>query len=193
MDCPPVYIMRHGQTEWNAARRLHGRLDSRLTAIGRAQALAQQKIMQTIDLTGFRAYSSPQGRAFHSASLVLDGLLPEIHTDVRLREIDVGQWQGNLVSEVASEPLPEDDEQTSLYLSANAPGGESLARLRDRCTAFLQDLQNPAVIVTHGITSRMLRVVVLGLKTSEIQSLEGGQGTVFNLADGVQTKLSIGA
>lgn len=193
MTYPPLYILRHGQTEWNAERRLHGRLDSPLTETGRAQACAQRALLQNIDLVGFEGYCSPQGRAFHTASLVLEGLVPQIHTDTRLSEIDVGLWQGRLVTDVLVGDPPADDEQTSLELSVGAPGGEGFEALRARCTAFLAQLNTPAVIVTHGITSRMLRLVILGLETGEIKALEGGQGTVFHLQDGVQRKLAIRA
>ncbi|MGD9294562.1 MAG: histidine phosphatase family protein [Roseobacter sp.] len=193
MKYPEIYILRHGQTEWNAERRLQGRLDSPLTKTGRAQARMQRAILGNLDLNGFQAFSSPQARAFHTASLALEGLFPAIHTDPRLCEIDVGRWQGKLVSELSLADLPSDDEQASLELSGSAPGGEGFAALRERCTAFLMQLSAPAVIVTHGITSRMLRLVILGLQTDEIGTLDGGQGTVFHLHDGAQSKLAIRA
>ena len=193
MEYPAIYILRHGQTEWNAERRLQGRLDSPLTDAGRAQARMQRALLANVDLKGFQAFCSPQGRAFHTASLALEGLFPAIHTDLRLCEIDVGRWQGKLVSELSIANLPSDDEQASLKLSDRAPGGEGFAALRERCAAFLTELSGPAVIVTHGITSRMLRLVVLGLDTSEIYSVDGGQGTVFHLQGGAQSKLAIRA
>ena len=52
---PPLYILRHGETVWNAENRLQGHFDSPLTARGRAQAEAQNAILRARDLTGFTA------------------------------------------------------------------------------------------------------------------------------------------
>src|SRR5688572_21431497 len=57
---PDLYLMRHGQTEWNLAGRLQGLRDSPLTARGIAQARRQARLIADI---GAARYSSPQGRA----------------------------------------------------------------------------------------------------------------------------------
>ncbi|MEM6277220.1 MAG: histidine phosphatase family protein, partial [Pseudomonadota bacterium] len=64
-----------------------------------------------------------------------------------------------------------------------APGGEGLTALEHRCRAFLDDLAGPAVLVTHGITGRMLRALWLGLGQDGLDDLPGGQGVVFHLSD----------
>lgn len=193
MAFPPVYILRHGQTVWNAEHRIQGALDSALTAQGRAQAAAQNSILARRDLSGITAFCSPQGRAFHTASIALDGLCARIQTDARLAEIGVGQWTGMLRDDlVIDRPVDESDE-SALDLYERAPGGEGFAALRRRCVSFLAELPGPSVLVTHGITSRMLRLVLLNRDTSEIALLPGGQGVVFYLENGVQTKLSIRA
>ena len=59
---PTLYILRHGETEWNLANRLQGHFDSPLTERGREQAAAQNAILKHCDLAGFSALSSPQGK-----------------------------------------------------------------------------------------------------------------------------------
>lgn len=187
---PPLYILRHGETEWNAQNRLQGRFDSALTAAGKAQAQSQRAILKTCDLAGFSALTSPQGRAFHTASLALEGLVDGIVTDGRLREIGVGDWAGHTRADLmTSEP----DARDTFALYERAPGGEGFSALRARCESFLDDLDGPAVLVTHGITSRMLRLVVLGLRGDSLRELPGGQGVVFHLEGGQQNRLTIGA
>ena len=190
---PPVFVLRHGQTEWNVAHRFQGRLDSPLTALGRAQASEQNRILATQNLTGFTAYSSPQGRAFHSASIALLGLVPAIHTDTRLSEIGVGAWEGMKRADIQMDGPLDESEESALDLYERAPQGEGFAALRERCTEFLLDLKGPAVLVTHGITSRMLRLVLTDRDTSEIGCLPGGQGVVFHLQDGVHRQVTIRA
>ena len=81
---PTLYILRHGETEWNLANRLQGHFDSPLTDTGRAQAAAQNAILKRCDLAGFSALSSPQGRAVATAELALAGLGMTVATDPRL-------------------------------------------------------------------------------------------------------------
>ena len=193
MKYPPLYILRHGQTVWNAEHRVQGRFDSPLTEKGREHARMQRKILESLDLSNFDAFSSPQGRAFHTASIALEGVFDRIHTDAALCEISAGDWDG-----LARRDLPlggplDETEESALDLFERAPGGEGFAALRQRCESFLQRLKRPAVLVTHGVTSRMLRLVLTDRDTSEIAMQEGGQGVVFHVENGRQRKLSIGA
>ncbi|WP_299504847.1 histidine phosphatase family protein [uncultured Roseobacter sp.] len=190
---PPLYILRHGQTVWNAEHRIQGRLDSPLTAEGKAQARAQNNILRGLDLKGFQAFCSPQGRAFHTASIALEGLVPAVHTDPRLAEIFVGAWEGLRRDELVVDRPVDESEESALDLYERAPGGEGFQGLHARCTAFLADLQGPSVLVTHGITSRMLRLIILGKDIAEIGMLPGGQGVVYHLEDGEMHRLTIGA
>ncbi|MEM9349952.1 MAG: histidine phosphatase family protein [Pseudomonadota bacterium] len=181
---PELYILRHGQTVWNAEGRLQGALNSPLTALGVEQAQAQGRILSRVDLGGFRAFSSPLGRTVETAGYAVAPHVMRIETDARLREIEVGEWSGRQRDElgVAYDPDVPPGETLSLYEAA--PGGEGLARLEQRCQAFLNDLREPAVIVTHGITGRMLRALWLGWGAGRLMDLPGGQGIVFHLRDG---------
>ena len=193
MAYPPLYILRHGQTRWNAEHRVQGSLDSSLTEQGRRHAVQQKQILQDQDLAGFVAFSSPQGRAFHTASVALEGIVARIDTDARLREIEVGDWEGLQRREILPAGQVDESEESALSLYERAPGGEGFVKLRIRCQSFLDSLNGPAILVTHGITSRMLRLILLDMDTCEIGSLPGGQGVVFHIAKSVQTKLTIGA
>ncbi len=183
---PPLYILRHGETEWNAENRLQGHFDSALTLTGKGQAKQQYEILKACDLTNFVALTSPQGRAFHTASIALEGLVDSVETDTRLREIGVGEWAG-VRREDVMKLTPKAKDTFDLY--EFAPHGEGFAALRARCTAFLNSLDRPAVLVTHGITSRMLRLIVLNLPTENLRDLPGGQGVVFHLEGGQQNRL----
>lgn len=175
---PTLYILRHGETEWNATGRLHGRFDSPLTEVGRAQAIAQRRILGRLDLAGFGAVSSPQGRAVDTAKIAFDGLFENIPTDSRLSEIGLGAWAGLSRPEL----MRQEGVESGFDLYSRAPEGEGFEALRARCTSFLGDLKGPTVIMTHGITSRMLRLIITGLPTCGLAKLQGGQGVVFYLS-----------
>jgi len=192
MTFPELYILRHGETERNAENRMQGWLNSPLTAVGATQAARQLEILRNRDLKGFQARTSPLGRCVQTAGIAVAPLLTEVPSDSRLREIGVGEWQGKVRTELnwGGDPVNGPDGPLAMY--AAAPGGEGFEALSRRCLAVLSELSGPTVLVTHGITSRMMRMMVLGHAWSDFETmaaLPGGQGVVYHMKDGVQTKL----
>ena len=186
----PIYVMRHGETEWNAEGRFQGALNSPLTEQGRAQAQTLADTLAPLDLSAFDVRVSPQGRAFETAAIALSRQVLFLRTDDRLREIDVGDWSGKLRTEFSPKGVAlEDTPDGPLALYDHAPGGAGFARLRERCTAFLDSLTAPTLCVTHGITSRMLRTIALGRPSSSLGELPGGQGVVHVVENGVHRQL----
>ncbi len=181
-----LYILRHGETEWNAENRMQGELNSPLTPKGEMDAARQGEILQSLDLTGFAFLCSPQGRAVQTAGIALARVAMHVRTDDRLREIGVGDWSGVLRDGL---PTPEGKDPFMAHYEI-APNGEGFARLETRCRAFLADLQGPSVLVTHGITSRMLRWLAIGDSALSVSTVHGGQGCVYHLKDGVQNLLT---
>lgn len=185
MAFPELYILRHGETAWNAENRMQGELNSPLTAKGLRDAARQGEILSALDLRGFSFFCSPQGRAFQTAGIAVAKIADHIHTDARLREIGVGDWSGRLRDEL---PVPKGKDPFMAQYEI-APNGEGFARLKVRCRAFLEDLQGPAVLITHGITSSMIRGLVVGEKAHAVRTMHGGQGCVYHLKNGVQNLL----
>jgi len=186
---PEIYVLRHGETEWNAQGRMQGALNSPLTQVGRKQAVRQGEILASVDLSGFDILTSPQGRAFETAAIALSRQVAHLHTDVRLREIGVGDWAGRIRSELLAGTGFIEGPDGALELYEQAPGGEGFAALEIRCAAFLATLERPAVLVTHGITSRMIRALATGSGRCALAEMGGGQGVVFHLKNAVQKRL----
>ncbi|MEO9682643.1 MAG: histidine phosphatase family protein [Tateyamaria sp.] len=184
MTYPDLYILRHGQTEWNAQERMQGWLNSPLTPKGKADAARQGEILQTLDLNGFAFWCSPSGRAVQTAGIACP-MAESIHTDIRLREIGVGDWAGRLRSEL---PMPGGPDPYMAQYEM-APNGEGLDAVSRRAAAFLAELKGPAVLITHGITSRAIRNIVIGPDALANPSVHGGQGCVYSLSGGVQEML----
>ena len=179
MTRPEIYVMRHGETEWNRARRMQGGFDSALTERGRAQARAMGRILDAhgAGADSHSLISSPQGRARETARLAF-GVEPRI--EPRLREIAMGDWSGLERAEIdARWPGPPGEHFMDFY--ARAPNGEGFAALWARCAALLADLDGPAILVTHGMTSRVLRTIATGGTMADLARLPGGQGVVFRL------------
>ncbi len=191
-DYPELLILRHGETEWNRAGRMQGALDSPLTDRGRAQARAQGDILRDFGIETWSAFASPQGRAAATAEIAL-GQTHAITLDPRLVEIDIGRWNGEMKTQIMADAPHLFDDPDGMIWYDQAPGGEGLAGLEARAAQFLNDLTGPCVVVTHGITSRVMRCILLGRAAEEFDQMPGGQGVVYHLRDGVQKQLSLGA
>tara|TARA_R110002110_G_scaffold21167_21_gene84513 strand:- start:1196 stop:1759 length:564 start_codon:yes stop_codon:yes gene_type:complete len=182
---PSLYILRHGETTWNASGRLQGHFHADLTDKGRGQAQAQNAILKGRDLAGFCALSSPQTRALDTARLALAGLDKEIVPEPALSEIGLGDWAGRTRADLLAQTKARD----GFDLYDLAPGGEGLQALHTRCTQFLKQLEQPTIVITHGMTSRMLRLILTGRPIADLRQISGGQGVVFHLCNGNQERL----
>ena len=158
---PDLWLLRHGETEWNRAGILQGHLDSRLTEKGRAQAARQGEILRALDPGPVPAWCSPLGRAVETAAIAVVPLSGMVRTDDRLMEIGLGSWQetdgAQLRAAEASGGLA-----GRIMAMDRAPDGEGLDAFRARCAAFLDELPGPAITVCHGVTARMLWSLWLG-------------------------------
>ena len=186
---PEILVLRHGQTEWNAAGRLQGHLDSPLTEIGVRQAQRQNETLLDYDLDGFRFITSPQGRARKTAQLALAGIVAEIETSEELKEINMGQWSVITRAEIAAERKIRLQDLGELQIYDWTPGGETIAQLFARCAKFLVQLTGPAVLVTHGMTSLCLRLCALGWGLDRLADLPREQGVVYRVKAGRHDEL----
>ncbi|HMS95491.1 MAG TPA: histidine phosphatase family protein [Tabrizicola sp.] len=186
---PEILILRHGQTEWNLARRFQGMMDSPLTDLGVRQANAQGRILAA-HLGAARNHqmlASPQPRALRTAELALGGLGRVALPDTRLREIALGEWEGLRREDVALRHVLEEDDV--FWWMDHAPGGEGHAAVAARTSTLLAEISRPTILVTHGIASCHLRGQLLGLSLSETATLTGEQGVVYCIRDGQETVL----
>lgn len=163
------FVMRHGETVYNATRRLQANhIHTPLTRIGTEQALAMGAALRGAlgDRPPVTLHVSETGRALQTMALVCDVLGLDwfaARRDLRLVEIDMGSWCGRTYADVEAEHGPIVDAE---HLLRPAPDGEDYAmiaaRLRDWLAA-LPDAGGDHVVVMHGISSRVLRGVMTGL------------------------------
>jgi 2,3-bisphosphoglycerate-dependent phosphoglycerate mutase len=147
-----LYLVRHGQSVYNAQRRIQGQSDIPLSPFGehQSQALAAAFAPLKIDAV----YASPLLRAMQTAQPVAAALHLEIHTDDRLKEINAGVFQGVFWDEI-EHTLPDEAarwrEQDPDFV---IPGGESRRILGERGRSALQAIHDAghrqAVVVAHG-------------------------------------------
>ncbi len=188
-EFPDLYLMRHGQTLWNVEERMQGRLDSPLTELGQRQARRQGALIRDLNCAPGTVgrFASTQGRAQQSARIIFgEG---RFQSDDRLVEIDVGAFTGGRIKQLRlSHPEIFTGPRYDWY--NRTPEGEHFPELEARVRGFLESLTAPAMIVTHGITLRMIRVVALGLPVARIAEMPVRQGAVHLVAEGQHRTLS---
>jgi broad specificity phosphatase PhoE len=192
-----IYLVRHGETEWNRQGRVQGHLDSPLTPLGEAQARRAGATLAAM-LDGrppLLLLSSPLGRAEASATLILEALGPivgERRTDDLLKEISWGRWEGLTRGEIAAR-------EPELWRWREAdrwrrppPAGESHAMLADRARVWLESVRGRPrlIVVGHGAWGRALRGVYLGLGPEQTEALDEPQDALFRLSAGTVARIA---
>jgi len=193
-----LYLLRHGETEFNVEGRLQGQQDSPLTARGRAQARAHGVLLGELiaEPDTWRVVTSPLGRAMDTARLACAELgLPEaaIETDARLKEIAYGDWEGLTYAEIEvrnSDDWAARQRDPWRYV---VPGGESYEMVAARAGDFLNEARGNTIVVSHGGTGRVLRGLYGRLAPPEIKTLEQPQDAIHRLAQGTVARIDHGA
>ena len=188
VDAPRIWFLRHGETHWNAIRRIQGQLESELTETGIAHAQAQARVMPSILAHNPPCYVSPLGRAQQTAQIALGGYCYQ--TDARLAEAHAGDWQGLLRDDVAvdyADIVTPDMSALEVFLAA--PGGEGWDMFNARVLDFLRELSEPTVIVGHGLWGQVMRGHLLGLERADMGHLSNEQACVYVLENGTEQVL----
>ena len=149
-----IVFLRHGRTAHNADGRIQGQLDIGLDETGRAQAAALAAAWQATPPTVI--VSSDLERARDTAAVIATATGQPLLLDVRLRELDLGSWQG-LTSAEAAQRFPQDHAAWHRGEDVARGGGETYAQAGARAVACALDLLPPAgmlLAVTHGGTAR---------------------------------------
>jgi len=187
-DLPKIWFLRHGETHWNAEKRIQGQLESPLTARGLADAGRQAALMQPILKDDLACFVSPLERAQQTAQIALSGR--GFNTDARLAEAHAGAWQGMLQADVFRDfPHLAHPGMATLDVFVAAPDSEGFDAFQGRILSFLSDLTNPSVIVAHGLLGQVLRGLVLGLDRTGMGQLSNLQGCVYVLENGAEQVL----
>jgi broad specificity phosphatase PhoE len=194
-----IFLVRHGETEWNRIRRYQGWQDSPLTPEGVAQAEAiGRRLRRLPEAAEAGIVASPLGRARHTAEIIAEclsnnrGRPGTIRFDERLREISLGSWDGLDKRDIrrrAPELFTGEEGRWEWYFGS--PDGETYECFAGRIAAFLADLGDaPVIAVSHGVTTRVLRGLYAGLPRGEALRLTVPQDRIFRLAGGTLEEIA---
>ncbi|MCX7803911.1 MAG: histidine phosphatase family protein [Planctomycetota bacterium] len=159
-----LYIVRHGETDWNKQGVFRGRQDVPLNADGQEQAKRIAGYLAARKITVVR--SSPLVRASSTAEEIARAVGIRVETDDRLTDINYGRWEGKSKADI----LGSDAQLYRLWRNephlVTFPGGESLACVRERVMPVVLDLCDQAgnaVLVTHRVVCKVAICTLLGL------------------------------
>ena len=147
-----LYLIRHGQTDWNVAGKIQGCHDIPLNETGRKQAQYLAEGMRNRPVT--HIYSSPQIRALETARAIAASQGVEVTTLPGLREVEFGDWEGMTWKEIEER----DPERYARWVATPAevtpPGGESRAQIYERIgqavNTIIKEAKGDVAVVSHG-------------------------------------------
>lgn len=160
-----LWLIRHGETDWNVEQRFQGTSDQVLNAHGEAQAssLAPRLAEMSFDAI----YASDLKRVQQTAKFALNGNSESLISDSRLREFDFGTWEG-LTWREAREQFPDDFALWADDREQNPHGGERVSQVLSRVQSFLDGISSQyekdeqILIFSHGGTLAVLLSLLLG-------------------------------
>ncbi len=169
-----LWLIRHGQTDWNIERRFQGHTDIPLNALGVEQAKKLSAFLNGSQISA--VYSSDLTRALKTAEILADGRNLPVFQDQRLREINMGSWEGRTWPDVNEKLATEMEQLNADPVYGRAPGGESVAEVAERVTAFADEIaaNHPGqivMVVTHGLTLGVLRSLASGTSLAKAREI----------------------
>ncbi|MFK3689173.1 histidine phosphatase family protein [Agrobacterium tumefaciens] len=184
-----VYVIRHGQTDWNAIRRLQGQKDIPLNDFGRQQAVGNGLILSRLlgeTAKDFDYVASPLGRTRETMELMRGamGLDPTAYrTDDRLIEVSFGDWEGQTLPELKKEFPDRVKARKANKWDFIPPGkdAESYEILSWRIGAWLSSVDRQTICVCHGGVIRSIFRLVSGMDKDEASRTQIPQDRILKV------------
>ena len=171
-----IYLVRHGETDWNQAGLLQGQTDIALNAQGLEQAREAAERLKEVPFE--IAFCSPLIRAKRTAETIIGDRKITLTTDERLRELNFGPWEGvdiRSIKDAASQPFT----NPGSYIPP--VGAESFAQLYKRSGEFVDQVLLPlegtyetVLVVAHGGVSRSILNPVLNIPVDDFWRMHMG-------------------
>jgi len=184
---PPIYFVRHGETDWNRQGLIQGWIDTPLNDRGHAQARAvAASLADSPELSaGFSFVVSPLLRARQTMGYIAEALALEpeqIAVRDTVKELGFGIWEGKPFWELKASPIYPADTVSRYFWRPER--GESYEDGEARIETFVAALTAPTVVVAHGAIGRCLIGHVCGLRPGELVGVGTPQGAYCRLHQG---------
>ena len=179
-----VYLVRHGETIWNATRRVQGHSDIPLSEVGREQARLLAKRLANMEIDCF--YSSDLDRAMETTRIIAESHNSEISITADLRELDFGAWEGKTIEEMEKTNPWTIREWFRCPYDNHVPEGEKVLEMAKRCDSVMKRIiSNHAgetvMVVAHGGSIRSIICSVLGVDYNNLWRIELGNTSLSRI------------
>ncbi len=176
-----IYLIRHGQTEWNSNRRFQGQLDIQLDETGMNQAKQLSERLEDVNFDAI--YSSDLKRAHVTATAIASkkkqviGILPD------LKEICFGQWEGRTFHEVMNDKISGGWQWFNNPSCTDIPGGETAEQIMTRIGTALDHVldshkEGKVALVSHGNLIRYILLKCLNLPDELFGKIDIGNTSI---------------
>jgi broad specificity phosphatase PhoE len=163
-----LFLVRHGETEWNAAGRVQGWKNSDLNGKGLYQAAQLAARLKNAPIIAI--YSSASPRAYETAKIVATSHSIDVTVEKRICERGYGEWEGLTSGELDRDyPIEWDQYHRQRHIDVAIPGGETWEQVNDRMLTALHTILDRhnnedgyIVIIGHGGSLRSLILDALG-------------------------------
>ena len=178
-----IYIVRHGETEYNKTKRIQGKQQIPLNINGRTQAAQAAESLKHYKIT--HIYCSGLIRARETADIINQYFSLPIVTDIRLNERDWGAWENRYYHEIPNLIQRTGTVWNEENLDSSPHHGETTRQLMKRCAGFLNDLiqdhaaSDAILVVTHGGPMRAVIGIVNGLQDQSYLRQDIGNGQII--------------
>ena len=174
-----IYLLRHGETEFNREGRCQGVLNSNLTEKGIEQVKINGCLLKyelrNINKEDIIMYSSPLGRTVDSTEIILREIeyrVSKVVYEDNLKEGDLGIWGGQYIANIKNSYKNIDYSKLDWYF--NSPKGEGFEDIKIRCEKFVNSLEDikegNIIIMSHGLLGIVLRSYLLQITKKEAVS-----------------------
>ncbi len=180
-----LLLARHGETTWNDEARYQGQTDIPLSARGQMEAerLAERLAHESIDAI----YTSDLARARDTAQVVARRIDTALTLEPRLREANLGEWQGLTYEQVRQRYFNDTDPLPAYMVDSPPPGGECLRQLQVRLMSAIESIatqhdDESVLIVTHGGCLKVLLYTWLGIELSAYWQLRFDSASISEVS-----------
>jgi broad specificity phosphatase PhoE len=168
-----LWMIRHGQTDWNKAGRYQGQADIPLNDTGFMQAREAADRLVQVEIPISEVYSSSLMRARQTAEVIASRLAVPLRIDPALCEISQGEWEGRHYSEVIGHYQQMAAEPEMDPVQWRAPGGESVAEVSQRVYAAAKKISHHhaderVLLVMHALAMAALLCMLRGISLREV-------------------------
>jgi broad specificity phosphatase PhoE len=170
-----LYLMRHGETDWNIERRCQGFTDSPLNGAGLRQAESIARHLSKMRLAAI--YSSTLSRAFETARTIAKYHDAAVHATDDLRELNQGEFEGLTITDLVTQHGDFLQKWFRNPADLKLPGGESLREMQARAWSALERIvekhsDGDVAVVSHNLCNSALLCRIMKLELADFRRIQ---------------------